>query len=128
MPVNPSTSVWNKINATWVQDQQLAWRWMSIKHHMTRYHNIREYKGQLVINNLVFLAKHSSKMRLKSHLDWSWYTPKTLAQALDNNTIEQYYEIMLKDIRSDPNQWNDKQLEAELKSYYAARAGRASLI
>jgi len=92
---------------------------------------VTEYNGTLTIgvgNVTFYIAKNSSKMRLRSHLDWCWYTPKTLAQAIDSNTVESYYEIMLNDIRSDPNEWKDRDIEMELKTFYAERVGRASLI
>jgi hypothetical protein len=111
-----------------IQDQQLYWRWKPIEKHLTKPAKYSEIKGLLEINNQFYIAKKSSKMRLKSHLDWAWYTPKTLAQAIDTDSVEAYYEYMLNDGRSDPNLWKDKDVELELKSYYAERAGRASAI
>ena len=111
-----------------IQDQQLYWRWKPIHKHLMKPASYQENNGLLEINGLFYIAKKSSKMRLKSHLDWAWYTPKTLAQAIDTDTIEQYYEFMLHDGRSDPNLWKDRDIEMDLKTYYAERAGRASAI
>ena len=129
--VNPHNSPWLKPTYQKINDRQLFYRWMAIKKHLTTNPSISEYNGILTVmlpNTQLYIAKNTSKIRLKSHLDWSWYTPKTLAQAIDNNTVESYYEIMLTDVRSDPNLWKDMDIEMELKSFYAARANRASLI
>lgn len=129
--VNPHTSPWNKPSYQKIDDRQLFYRWMAIKKHLTTNPSFTEHRGILTIilpNTDLYIAKKSCKMRLKSHLDWSWYTPKTLAQAIDANTVESYYEIMLTDVRSDPNLWKDRDIEMDLKSFYAARAHRASLI
>lgn len=126
--MNPHNSPWNKPRLQIVQDKQLYWRWAPIKRHLTQPVVISEYQGILRIGKDIYIAKKSSKFRIKSNLDWAWYTPKTLAQAIDNNTVEQYYEIMLNDVRSDPNEWKDHDFEMELKAFYAARAGRCSLM
>ncbi len=89
---------------------------------------IAEYNGILTINKHIYLAKNSTKFRIRSHLDWSWYTPQTLAQAIDADTVDQYYEIMLNHVNSDPNIWKNTDFEMELKTYYAARVGRADLL
>jgi hypothetical protein len=101
---------------------------MAIKKHITTTITANEFHSVLAINKDIYIAKKSCKFRLRSHLDWAWYTPKSLAQAIDNNTVESYYEIMLANINSDPNVWKDTDFELELKSFYAARAGRANLI
>jgi hypothetical protein len=126
--MNPHLSPWNKPQPQIVQDKKLYWRWAPIKRHLAQTIGISEYQGILRIGKDIYIAKNSSKFRIRSHLDWAWYTPKTLAQAIDNNTVDQYYEIMLTDVRSDPNVWKDSDFELELKSFYAARVGRASLI
>jgi len=126
--MNPHNSPWNKPSPQLVQDKQLYWRWSPIKIHLSRSVPIQEYRGILRIDKDIFIAKHSSKFRIRSHLDWAWYTPKTLAQAINNNTVDQYYEIMLADVRSDPNEWKDLDFEQELKSFYAARVGRCSIV
>jgi len=129
---NPLTSPWLKAlhGTSIIHDKQLYRRWYAIKLNLYKVPlpTIIEYNGLLKINSNIYIAKHKSKMRLKSHIDWCWYTPKTLADAIDNNIVEEYYEIMLKDMRSDPNLWKDKDLEMEIKTYYAVRVGRASLI
>ena len=126
--MNPKNSPWYKPAQTRIQDKVLYFRWAAIKQHLATNPNIREYNGILKINDICYISKNTSKMRLHSHLDWCWYTPKTLAQAIDSNSIETYYEIMLNDVRSDPNVWKDHDFELDLKSFYATRAGRASSI
>ena len=126
--MNPHKSIWNVPQTPVIVDNQLRNKWASIKRHLKTNPNIRECYGLLKVNEFFFIAKNNRKMRLESHLDWTFYEPKTLAQAIDANTVESYYEIMLNDIRSDPNIWKDRDLEMELKSYYAARKNRADLI
>ncbi len=126
--MNPHQSPWNRPQPQRIQDQQLYWRWAAIKKHITQPQSVSEYQGILTINKKIYIAKNSAKFRLKSNLDWAYYTPKTLAAALDNNTVDQYYEFMLQDHRSDSNDWKDHDLEMELKAFYAARAGRCDLV
>jgi hypothetical protein len=129
--MNPLNSPWNKPKFQTINDKLLYFRWSAIKKHLQKHHTVTEYQGVLAVTvDLVdfYIAKNSPKMRLKSHLDWSWYTPKTLAQAMDTGTVDVYYEYMLKDCRSDPNLWRDHDEEMILKSYYAAREGRATEI
>jgi len=126
--MNPLNSPWNKPKFQTINDKQLYFRWAAIKKHLTTQPVYNEYNGILSVDGVFYIAKNSPKMRLKSHLDWVWYTPKTLAQAIDSNCVESYYEIMLNDVRSDPNQWKDQDFEMELKSFYAARVGRASIL
>jgi len=78
------------------------------------------------INKYIYLAKKSNKFRLKSQMDWAWYTPRTLAHAINTGTVDSYYQVMLGHQNSDPNVWPDLDFEMELKSYYAARVGRCS--
>jgi hypothetical protein len=115
-----------------INDTILQSRWIRIARHLpVNTVNVQEYRGTLScsFNNFTFyISKNSTKFRLKSHLDWAWYTPKTFADAIKNNTLESYYEIMLNDVNSDPNEWKDRDIEMELKSYYANRANRCDLI
>jgi hypothetical protein len=124
--MNPHASPWYRKPKPFIHDQPLRWRWQAIDRYLTGVPDVTEYRGMLEINQKFYICKNSSKMRLKSHLDWCWYTPQTLAQAIDAGTVSEYYEIMLNDVRSDPNLWNDRDIEMELKSFYAARAGRCS--
>jgi hypothetical protein len=123
--MNPHNSPWNKPKPFYIQDPLLRSRWTSIKQYLSTTPNVIERYDYLKINDICFIAKNSTKMRIKSHLDWCYYTPKTLAQAIDANSIESYYEIMLKDAHSDPNVWKDSDFEMELKTRYAIRADRA---
>lgn len=130
--MNPHASPWNRPQSQRIQDQRLSWKWAAVKRHLSAPVAVSEYSGTLTVQSpgqqRIYLAKNSSKFRLRSHLDWAYYTPKTLAQAIDTNTVDQYYEVMLNDVRSDPNVWNDQDFEMQLKSFYAARAGRCDLV
>jgi 3D (Asp-Asp-Asp) domain-containing protein len=102
-------------------------RWLAVKKHLTKPVNlVDESYGFLRINN--FYLANNSKMRLQSHLDWCYYDAKDLADAIENNSVDVYYEQQLSDVRSDPNKWKRSDEELELKSFYAARKGRANLI
>jgi len=126
---NPYNSPWIKQNTfVKIRDDKFRWKFMAIKKHCTTNVTANEFHSVLAINKDIYIAKNSNKFRLRSHLDWAWYTPKTLAQAIDTGTVDSYYEIMLHNINSDPNVWKDHDFEMTLKSYYAARADRASLI
>ena len=112
-------------------DVKLFRKWKAIEKHLVTSPNYNENNGILSIHlarQTVYVAKNSDKMRLKSHLDWVHYTPKELALAIDLDLVDAYYEMMFKDPQSDPNQWQDSDFEMMLKSFYAARAGRAELI
>lgn len=112
-----------------IYDTILQQRWLRICRLLTKPAIANEIsQGILCINGFIYVAKKSMKFRLRSHLDWAYYTPKTLAAAINTDTVDCYYEFMLKDIKSDPNQWKDRDFELELKAIYAARASRASLI
>lgn len=125
---NPHNSPWLKPIYSYVKNNILRSKFNDIKKHCTNKLEFAEYNGILRINKDIYIAKNSVKFRLKSHLDWAWYTPKTLANAIDTDTIDSYYEIMLNDINSDPNVWKHLDFEMELKSFYAARVGRANII
>jgi hypothetical protein len=132
--MNPHNSPWlNKNtkpnNSIWsIKDAKLRAIYSTIKFHATTDLVVSEHHNILTINKKIYLAKNSIKFRLLSHLDWAWYTPKTLAQAIDSDTVDSYYEIMLAHVNSDPNVWKDTDFEMDLKSFYAARIGRANLI
>jgi len=126
--MNPHNSPWLKPTFIKFTDEKYRWRYLAIKKHITGNLSATEYHSALVLNKDIYIAKNSMKFRLKSHLDWAYYTPKTLADAINNNTVESYYEIMLNDVNSDPNVWKDSDFELTLKSFYASRAGRASLL
>jgi hypothetical protein len=125
--INPYNSPWLKPFKVYIKNFKLRSRYDAIKKHLTTKVDVAEY-DILMLNNNIYIAKNSMKFRLKSHLDWAWYTPRTIAQAIDAGTIESYYEIMLNDINSDPNVWKDIDLEMSLKTFYAARINRASIL
>ena len=125
---NPYTSPWLKPIRIYIKDHKYRAIYNAIKFHATTKFSVVEFHSVLTINKHIYLAKNSNKFRLRSHLDWAWYTPKTLAYAIDTDTVESYYEVMLTHCNSDPNIWKDTDFEMELKSFYAARVGRASLL
>lgn len=119
------------IRDSYINDKALWMRWAAIRKYMTQTQGLAlaDNRGVLcVVKHQCYIAKNSTKMRLKSHIDWCHYTPKGLAQAIDADQVAQYYEQMLCDPRSDPNQWRHRDEEQDIKAFYAARAGRASLI
>ena len=127
--MNPYNSPWlTKPKKPFVKDFTLRSKFAKIRQHLQNDIIATEYNGILVLNKTIYIAKNSVKFRIKSHLDWAWYTPQTLAQAINNDDIESYYEIMLQNVKSDPNVWKDIDFEISLKTYYAARANRASII
>jgi hypothetical protein len=106
---------------------------VALQQHCTNLANIEAYEHNFITIKLkksitLYCAKNTDKFRLKSHLDWAYYTPKTLALAINNLDVDVYYERQLKHQQSDPNIWKRWDEEQDLKSYYAAREGRASLI
>lgn len=109
---------------------ELSQKWLRIARHLTTPLSVTEYNGILTINfsPIIYIAKNSNKMRLKSHLDWVYYEPKVLAQAINSSAVDSYYEIMLTHANSDPNIWKDHNFEMLMKSYYASREQRASLL
>jgi hypothetical protein len=114
-----------------IYDQNLVIKWLRIKRYTSKAITAYEAFGILTVDTdqgKIYIAKNSNKMRIKSHLDWVYYEPKSMAYAIDNDLIDVYYEIMLKDLNSDPNQWKDWDFEQYVKSFYAHRHGRASLI
>jgi hypothetical protein len=108
-------------------------KWIKIRRHLTTNH-AKFYdlpRGLATIDTSktrFYISKTDDKFRLRSHLDWAWYSPKTLAAAIDGDDLDLYYETQLHHQNSDPNIWKRYDEEQDLKSYYAARAGRASLI
>lgn len=106
-------------------------KWLGIRRHLTTNHT-RFYDRTLATvitpQSKIYISKTSNKFRLKSYLDWAWYSPRTLAQAIDRDDLEVYYTQQLSHNNSDPNVWNCWDEEQTLKSYYAARAGRGSII
>lgn len=134
--VNPYNSPWlkttqpkstgPKVYPVRIFDSMLKNRYTAISNFTTNKMEVAEYNGILRINKHIYLAKKSYKFRIISNLDWAWYTPKTLADAIDNDSVEAYYETMLKNVSSDPNVWKDSDFEIQLKTFYAVRNGRAS--
>jgi hypothetical protein len=126
--MNPHNSPWNKPKFQMIEDFKLYSRWKPIAKHLTKPVRYSEGRGFLEVNGVFYIAKNSVKMRLVSHLDWCHYDAQDLANAIDSDTVEQYYEQQLNDPNSDPNQWRDKDKEMLLKTHYAAKRARASKI
>ncbi len=124
---NPHLSPWYKKPHTRMIYPRV---WRDIRKHLTTQPRFYENSLLTVVTptHKIYLAKSKLKFRLKSYLDWAYYTPKTLALAIDNDDLDVYYERQLKHQLSDPNIWKRWDEEMDLKSYYAARAGRASLL
>jgi len=118
--INPKNSPWNKPTTP-----RLPNNLKQISKAVTR-------KDVFYINNQlstialpqvkIYLTNTSMKFRLKGHLDWVYYTDQSLADAINLDCVEVYYEIMLSHIKSDPNIWKDNQFEEDLKTHYANRA------
>ena len=116
------------------QKSSVKAKFQSIIRHMNNPNllQFKHYKGPGTIidqsGNIIYITQTGKKFRLKSYIDWACYDSQDLANALETGTVDGYYEQQLRDPRSDPNVWRDKSEEMCMKSYYAARAGRASLI
>jgi hypothetical protein len=126
--MNPHASPWNRPRPVYIRDVRYRSRWNRIQIHVTVPVTVNEWHSWLAINQEIYIAKNTAKFRLRSHLDWAYYTPASLAQAINSGTVQEYYEIMLTHVQSDPNEWQDHDFEMQLKSFYAARIGRCSQI
>jgi hypothetical protein len=107
------------------------------RYALHKLHNILKYANNITyekhnhgykINNQIMIAKRKTLFRLLGTMDWVWYTPKGLGTALNEGTVEIYYEHMTKDKRSPTNEWKNKDKEMSLKTEYAERCGKASSI
>jgi len=114
----------------YIPDVALYKKWQAISKYLTKTGHTLKVSSQsmLIVNKQFLLAKSKPKMRLVSQLDWVHYTDNELAQAINTNTVESYYEQQLKSANSDPNIWKRHSEEMDLKSYYAVRSGRADAI
>ena len=111
-----------------ISNYKFYYRWIAIERFFTTEHTYKETRSGLIIDEQLLIAANKPKMRPLGQIEWSWYTPKTLAKAMDERTVLQYYEMMLKDKRSDPNKWKNKDQEMQKKALYAARSGSAELL
>jgi hypothetical protein len=112
----------------YITNYKFYYRWIAIKKFLTTEHYYKESRSGLIIDEHFLIAANKPKMRPLGQIDWAWYTPKTLAKAMDEGTVLQYYEMMLKDKRSDPNKWKNKDEEMQKKALYASRSGAAELL
>ena len=99
-----------------------------LQKHLTYEPELRETQGGLIIDEQFIIAGRKTKMRPLGQIDWSWYTAKTLATAMNEGQVLQYYERMLTDPRSDKNKWKRPEEEMEKKTLYAVRQGIAEFI
>ena len=107
------------------------WMWSklsSIQKYCTKRIDTETYQQGLVIEGRYLIAKKKTMFRPLGQLDWAWYTAKGLGTAIENDTLDHYYEAMLKDDRSPPNVWKRRHEEMEKKTYYAVRSGLAEFI
>tara|TARA_R110002153_G_C13172547_1_gene484232 strand:- start:185 stop:592 length:408 start_codon:yes stop_codon:yes gene_type:complete len=72
----------------------------------------------------IYISKKKPIFKILSRLDWVHYDPIELANAINNDTIEDYYSQQLSDPRSYPNDWKRPVEEIVLKTHYANRVGR----
>jgi len=105
----------------------LAWKKIE-KFLDNKDRKLKEFRSGLIIDDKYIIACNRTLLRPVGILDWSWYTPKTLATAMNEGRVDQYYENMLKDPRSPANKWKDKRKEILKKTFYAVRSGKADFI
>ena len=72
----------------------------------------------------IYISKKKPIFKILSRLDWVHYDPIELANAINNDTIEDYYSQQLSDPCSYPNDWKRPVEEIVLKTHYANRVGR----
>jgi len=116
-----------QLKEPYIKNVALYYKCTAIRKHLNSpIHDIHITQQKLLIVNKQFLlAGKKQKMRLVSYLDWVYYTPKTLAFAIETNQVEDYYWYQMGDSKSDPNIWKDINEEYQLKKFYANRAGRS---
>ena len=116
------------IKLMFIKNKNFWRKWSVIEPYLTGEHSLKEKQYGLIIDDLFIIIGTKTKMRPVGQLDWAWYTPKTLAIAMNEGTVLQYYEKMLKDNRSDHNIWKRPEEEMEKKTYYASRGGKVDFI
>jgi len=99
-----------------------------LQKYLTYEPELRETHGGLIIDDQFIIAGRKTKMRPLGQIDWSWYTAKTLATAMNEGAVLEYYERMLTDPRSDTNKWKRPEEEMEKKTLYAVRQGTAEFM
>jgi len=112
----------------YIQNSNFYFKWVAIEKYLIGEHALRETHGGLIIDETFIIAGRKTKMRPLGQIDWSWYTAKTLATAMNEGTVLEYYEHMLTDKRSDPNKWKRSEEEMFKKTKYAVRQGLAEFI
>jgi hypothetical protein len=76
---------------------------------------IEEKTGYILLNRKCVLAKKKQKFRLVGHIDWVKYRMADLVDAMNTDSLEQYYSNQLEKY---PPDWKDKDLEKSLKQKY----------
>jgi len=103
--------------------------WKKIEKYLdNKDRKLKEFHSGLIIDDKFIIAGNRTLLRPVGILDWSWYTPKTLGIAMNEDRVERYYEDMLKDPRSPSNKWKNRKQEMEKKTFYAVRAGKAEYV
>ena len=109
--------------------EKKAWqKFYGISRYIGRYVKTYMHNQGLAIEDQIMIAKNKYLFRTLAKIDWAWYTPKGLGEAIKEGTVLAYYEKMLKDERSPPNVWKRREEEMEKKTKYAERAGVAEWI
>ena len=118
--INPKNSPWFKSSAPQLPNnlKQIA---LAVTRQDVKYFD-SQYSTIVLPQTKLYLTSSSMKFRLKGNLDWAHYTDQSLAYAINQDCVEDYYQIMLTHTNSDPNVWKHKQIEHTLKLYYANRA------
>jgi hypothetical protein len=112
----------------YIRNKSFYFKWKAIEKYLEFRHDLKESQQGLIIDEEFMIAANKTKMRPLGQLDWSWYTAKTLAMAMNEDRVLHYYETMLKDKRSDSNKWKRREEEMYKKTFYAVRAGKAEFI
>tara|TARA_R110000744_G_scaffold244960_1_gene361720 strand:+ start:1622 stop:1897 length:276 start_codon:yes stop_codon:yes gene_type:complete len=66
-------------------------RYREILKHSTVKHTLKLGNGVLIIDDKFVIPKNKPKMRMIGSRHWVHYTPKTLAVAMNTDTVAQYY-------------------------------------
>jgi len=95
----------------------------SIAMHTKLARPYRSNQQGMIINEQILVAKKKTLFKQLGMIDWAWYTPKGLGDALNRGEVLEYYTTMLSDSRSPSNKWRNKFKETDLKSSYSSRSG-----
>tara|TARA_R110000803_G_scaffold1228_7_gene4035 strand:- start:1345 stop:1749 length:405 start_codon:yes stop_codon:yes gene_type:complete len=107
----------------YIESEQLYWAITKLTDYLKEPIQVKEHhQGGVLESDIPFMiAKNRPLLRPLGILDWAYYTPKKLAEAVDLGLVEEYYYEMLDDPRSPDNIWKDKEKEKRMKEEYANR-------